>query len=100
MIQKGPLIKPPMTPSTRSGAGRNTPLMAPTVGQPRINLSHRRQQGDSIAVDAMESEKGSVVIVATPSIFSSRNAPLMSPTIGRVSRIYLSDGRQGENYAL
>lgn len=98
MIQ-GPLIKPPMTPSTRSGAGRNTPLMAPTVGQSRINLSHRRQQGDTIAVDVMESEKGSIVI-ATPSISSSRNAPLMSPTIGRVSRIYLSDGRQGENYAL
>jgi hypothetical protein len=97
MIQ-GPLIKPPMTPSTRSGAGRNTPLMAPTVGQSRINLSHRRQQGDTIAVDAMESEMGSIVI-ATPSI-SSRNAPLMSPTIGRVSRIYLSRGRQGENYAL
>lgn len=97
MIQ-GPLIKPPMTPSTRSGAGRNTPLMAPTVGQSRINLSHRRQQGDTIAVDAMESEMGSIVI-ATPSI-SSRNAPLMSPTIGRVSRIYLSHGRQGENYAL
>ena len=97
MIQ-GPLIKPPMTPSTRSGAGRNTPLMAPTVGQSRINLSHRRQQGDTIAVDAMESEKRSIVI-ATPSI-SSRNAPLMSPTIGRVSRIYVSHGRQGENYAL
>ena len=97
MIQ-GPLIKPPMTPSTRSGEGRSTPLMAPTVGQSRINLSHRRQQGDTIAVDAMESEKRSIVI-ATPSI-SSRNAPLMSPTIGRVSRIYLSHGRQGENYAL
>ena len=97
MIQ-GPLIKPPMTPSTRNGEGRNTPLMAPTVGQSRINLSHRRQQGDTIAVDAMESEKRSIVI-ATPSI-SSRNAPLMSPTIGRVSRIYLSHGRQGENYAL
>jgi hypothetical protein len=74
--------------------------MAPTVGQSRINLSHRRQQGDTIAVDVMESEMGSIVI-ATPSIsISSRNAPLMSPTIGRVSRIYLSDGRQGENYAL
>lgn len=97
MIQ-GPLIKPPMTPSTISGAGRSTPLMAPTVVQSRINLSHRRQQGDNIAVDVMESEMGSIVI-ATPSI-SSRNAPLMSPTIGRVSRIYVSHGRQGENYAL
>lgn len=98
MIQ-GPLVLPPMTPSTISGAGRNAPLMAPTVGQSRINLSHRRQQGDTIAVDVMESEKGSKIVIATPSIIS-RNAPLMSPTIGRVSRIYLSHGRQGENYAL